>query len=181
MAHEWNTNASKNILSLIKEYTGFQYDTDYGGRLTAGDVEITNKVFPSEDEAINYVINSSYYSGHAYLAAYTTKKLSKGYSSAFLNFCLKYKEYVSFKENLTVAYGRKASKVTCPYCGSSISLKYGNRFKACPVCGSTKIISDSSWKALDTKKRIMEKAAENLSKEADKNDITFVCGMEWHC
>lgn len=26
-----------------------------------------------------------------------------------------------------------------------------------------------------------EKAAENLSKEAEKNDVTFICDIEWHC
>ena len=179
--HEWHSNKSRNPLNLIKEFTGFEFDTDYGGRRETDRVEITNRMFSNHDEALTFVTNRSYGSEIPQLAAYTTKKLSKGYQNAYSNFLMKYNEYVSFKRNLTIAYGRSSSKATCPYCGSSISLKYGNRFKACPVCGSTKIISDSNWKTLETKKRLSEKAAENLSKEAEKNDVTFICGLEWHC
>ena len=179
--HEWHTDHSKNILDLINEYTGFQYNTDYAGTRETQGVKVSDKVFQTNEEAINYVTKNSYYSDYAYLAAYTTKKLSKGYQNAFADFLKKHNEYLAFKKNLTIAYGRKASKVTCPHCGSSINLKYGDRFKSCPICGSTEIISDSNWKTLDTKKRMMEKAAENVTKEAIKNDITFVCGMEWHC
>ena len=93
----------------------------------------------------------------------------------------KQKEYTAFKNGLTIAYGRTASKATCPHCGSSINLQYGRRFKSCPVCGSPKIISDSNWKTLETKQRMVTKAAENLKKEAEKNDVTFICGIEWHC
>ena len=46
---------------------------------------------------------------------------------------------------------------------------------------SPKIISDSNWKTLETKQRMSARAAENLKKEAEKNDVTFVCGIEWHC
>lgn len=180
--HEWHTNTSKNPLNLINEFIGYEYDTDYGGRQEVKYVKITNKLFSDHDGALSYVTNTSYYAGEtAYLAAYATKKLSKGYLNAYSAFITRYKEYTDFRDNLTIAYGRKSSKATCPDCGSSISLKYGNRFKACPVCGSKKIISDSNWKMLDTKRRMAEKAAENLSKEAEKNDVTFVCGIEWHC
>lgn len=179
--HEWHTNNSRNILSLIREFDGFQYDTDYGGRQKVSKIVITNKILPNHDEAITFVTNKSYYSDAAYLAAYTTKKISKGYQNAFNSFLAKYNEYSNFKDNLTIAYGRTSSKTTCPNCGSSINLKYGKRFKVCPVCGSDKIISDSNHKMLETKKRMCEKAAENLSKEAEKNDITFVCGIEWRC
>lgn len=179
--HEWHTNQSKNILRLINEFTGFEFDTDYSGREKVTRVEATNKVFSNHDEAISFVTNKSYGGNTAYIAAFTSKKLSKGYQNAFDNFIVKYKEYINFKKNLTISYGRTASKATCPDCGSSISLKYGSRFKSCPVCGSKKIISDSNWKVLNTKKRIAEKAAENLSAAAEKNDVTFVCGIEWHC
>lgn len=179
--HEWHTNQSRNPLTLINEFTGFQFDTDYGGRLTTREVKITNRVFSTHQEALNFVTNSSYGTENPYLAAYTTKKLSKGYQNAFDNFISKYKEYQQFKRGLTIAYGRKASKVTCPHCSSSINLKYGSRFKTCPVCGSDKIISDSNWKTLETKRRMYIKAAENLSKEAEKNDVMFICGLEWHC
>lgn len=179
--HEWHTNRSRNPLNLINEFTGFEYDTDHSGRLKTEGVKILNKFFTTEDEVINFVTKQSYYSDYAYMAAFTTKKLLKGFQSAFSNFLTKYNDYINFKENLTIAYGRTANKVTCPNCGSSINLKYGNRFKVCPICYSKKIISDSNWKALETKKRIMEKAAENVSIEAEKNDLMFVCGMEWHC
>lgn len=179
--HEWHTNQSKNILSLINEFNSFEFNTDYSGREKVTRVEVTNRVFSDHDEVISFVTNKSYGGNTAYLAAFTSKKLSKGYQNAFDNFLAKYKEYVNFKRDLTISYGRTASKATCPDCGSSISLKYGSRFKACPICGSKKIISDSNWKMLDTKKRMAEKAAENLSAAAEKNDVTFVCGIEWHC
>jgi len=179
--HEWHTNNSTNILSLINEFTGYEYDTDYAGRQQVEKVNITNNIFSTHEEAVNFVTRKSYYSDMAFLAAYTSKKLSKGFQNAFANFLAKYNEYMNFKDNLTIAYGRTSSKATCPECGSSINLKYGRRFKNCPVCGSRKIISDSNWKALETKKRMSEKAAENLSKEAEKNGVMFVCGYEWHC
>lgn len=179
--HELYTEKSRNILELVNRFTGFEYDTDYGGRLKAKDVKITGKIFPNIEDAENFVTDRSYYGESAYLAAHTVKKLSKGYLNAFESFYSKYNEYVNFKNNLTIAYGRNATKVTCPRCGSSISLNYGGRFKSCPVCGSEKIISDSNWKTLETKCRMYEKAAANLTKEAEKNDVTFVCGMEWHC
>ena len=179
--HEWHTNSSRNPLRLINEFMGFEFDTDYGGRQEVLHVKMTNRLFTNKEDAITFVTNQSYGGQTAYLAAYTTKKLSKGYQNALSTFLERYNEYLKFENGLTIAYGRKTSKTTCPCCGSSISLKYGGRFKSCPVCGSSKIISDSNWKALETKKRMSEKAADNLSKEATKNDVTFVCGIEWHC
>lgn len=179
--HEWHTKSNRNPLNLIKEFIGYEYDTDYAGRQSVEKVNMTGRMFNNREDTLNFVTNSSYYSGSAFMAAYTTKKLSKGYQNAYTNFLSRYKEYTDFSDNLTIAYGRKSEKATCPNCGSSISLKYGKRFKECPVCGSKKIISDSNWKTLDTKRRMAEKAAENLAKEAEKNDVTFVCGIEWHC
>ena len=179
--HEWHTKTRKNPLTLIREFLGYEFDTDYGGRQEVKSVKTTNRMFSNEEAAISFVTGSSYGGNTAYMAAYTTKKLSKGYQNAFTSFLSKYNEYLDFKKNLTIAYGRKSSKATCPDCGSSISLKYGKNFKKCPVCGSKKIISDSNWKILDTKLKMAEKASESLSKEAEKNDVTFICGIEWHC
>ena len=180
MSHEWHTQQGRNPLRLINHFIGFEHEVDEGFD-TVKDVKVTNRIFPTEEDARNFVCTRSYLCDDAYLAAYTTKKLSKGFQNAFANFLAKDKEYTDFKNNLTIAYGRKSSNVTCPECGSSINLKYGRRFTECPVCGSKKIISDSNWKTLETKKRMMEKAAENLSKEAEKNDVMFICGIEWHC
>ena len=179
--HEWHTESNTNPLKIINEFVGFTFDTDYGGRRTAHNVKITNRVFLTHDEAVSFVTDSSYGNETPYLAAYAMKKLSKGYWTSFSNFLTRYNEYLEFSKKLTIAYGRTSSKATCPQCGSSINLKYGSKFKCCPVCGSEKIISDSNWKALNTKKRMAEKAAENLSKEAEKGGVTFVCGLEWHC
>ena len=179
--HEWHTNTSRNPLRLVSEFIGFEFDTDYGGRQEVSKVVTTSRMFTSNCDALNFVTSSSYGGNIAYMAAYTAKKLSKAYQNAFTAFLSKYNEYLDFKKNLTIAYGRKSSKATCPDCESSISLKYGKNFRNCPVCGSKKIISDSNWKTLDTKKRMYEKAAENLAKEAEKNDVTFICGIEWHC
>lgn len=179
--HEWHTNQSKNPISLINEFTGYKFETDYGGTQEVSNIQITARVFSNEEEAITFVTKNSYGGETAYLAAYTKKKLTKGYQSAFVSFTTKYKEYLDFEKNLTIAYGRSANRVTCPNCNSSINLKYGRRFKVCPVCGSNEIISDSNWKILDTKRSMCEKAAKNLKKEAEKNEVTFVCGIEWHC
>lgn len=179
--HEWHTNESKNILNLINEFNHFEFNTDYCGRQRVETVNVTKRIFSTQEDAITFVTSQSYGGETAYVAAYVTKTLSKGYQNAFENFLEKYNEYQRFNNGLTVAYGRKSSKATCPECGSSINLKYGKRFKACPVCGSKKIISDSNWKTLDTKWRMTERAAENLKKEAEKNEVTFVCGIEWHC
>lgn len=179
--HEWHTKTRKNPLTLIREFLGYEFDTDYDGRQEVKSVKTTNRMFSNEEAAISFVTSSSYGGNTAYMAAYTAKKLSKAYQNAFTAFLSKYNEYLDFKKNLTIAYGRKSSKATCPDCESSISLKYGKNFRKCPVCGSKKIISDSNWKTLDTKCRMAEKAAENLAKEAEKNDVTFICGIEWHC
>lgn len=179
--HEWHSDTSKNILYLINSFESFEFNTDYSGREQVSRVEVTSRVFSDYEHALSFVTSQSYGGDVAYLAAYTTKKLSKGYQNAFTNFITKRKDYLTFKNGLTIAYGRKASKVTCPECGSSINLKYGKKFQSCPVCGSKKIISDSNWKTLETKRRMMEKATENLAKEAEKNDVTFICGIEWHC
>lgn len=179
--HEWHTNSSRNPLNLINEFVGFAFNSDYDGRQEVQCVKITNRIFDTVDKARSFVTEASFGTKTAYLAAYTTKKLTKAYQTAYDNFLAKNKDYMSFKNSLTISYGRNASKVTCPSCGSSINLKYGGRFKRCPVCDSTKIISDSNWKILETKRKMREKAAENLSKEAEKNDVMFVCGIEWHC
>lgn len=179
--HEWHTNNSVNPMKLINEFLGYAYETDYAGWQEVDNIKITNKIFPTHEDAITYVTDSSYHSGSAWLAAYAVKKLSKGYQAAFNTFVTRYNEWINFEKNLTIAYGRKSSKATCPHCGSSIALKYGAQYKRCPVCGSKEIISDSNWKMLETKKRMCEKSAENLSKEAVKSGLSFVCGIEWHC
>ena len=179
--HEWHQNRSKNIMRLINEFMGYEFDTDHSGRLEVKQVNVLDRVFNNDEDAINFVTSKSYYTQTAFLVPYTTKKLSKGYQNAFKNFISRYNEYQNFDNNLTIAYGRTSSKATCPSCGSAISLKYGRRFKRCPVCGSEKIISDSNWKTLETKRRMAEKASEALEKEAIKNDVTFICGIEWHC
>ena len=135
--HEWHTRRSKDIQSLINEFTGFEFDTDYGGRHKVSKVEVTKRMFKDEESAINSVTGSSYGGSTAYLVAYTTKKLSKAYQNAFDNFITKYNEFLKFKDDLTIAYGRKSSKATCPQCDSSINLRYGRRYRVCPVCGKS--------------------------------------------
>jgi len=182
MAHEWHTNHGTNPLSLIEEFFGFTHNTDHSGMQEVTQVKISNRTFNTIDEARSSVCSLSYYDNNtAYLTTAAPKKVSKAYQTAYANFLDKYKEYNAFKKNLTIAYGRKSLRVTCPNCDSSITLRYGGRFKSCPVCGSQKIISDSNWKILETKRRMCEKASETLSKEAEKNGVTYVCGIEWHC
>lgn len=178
--HEWHTNTSTSVLGLVDEFIGYEFDTDYSGREEVTGVEVTNKVFKSSTEARDYVTRASYGGSTAYIAAYTNKKLSKAFQNAFTAFITRRKDYISLKKNLNIGYGRKANKVTCPRCGSSISLACGSRFKDCPVCHSNKIISDSNWKILETKKNLMIKANDTLKKEASKNEVVFLCGIEWH-
>lgn len=181
--HEWHTRTSRNPLNLINEFENFEYETDYGERLNVTRVSASfDTIFDSEEKARTHVCGRSYHDSQtAYLVAFTTKKRSVAYQKALDSFKAKYNEYKSFEKGLTIGYGRKSSKVTCPTCGSSINLRYGSRFRCCPVCTSSKIISDSNWKTLETRRKLCVKAAENLSKEAEKNDIMFLCGIEWHC
>lgn len=179
--HEWHSRCSTIIVQLINEFMGYRFNTDYSGNEEVTNINITSKIFKDSTEARDYVTRSSYGSNTAVIAAYTTKKLSKAYQNAFNNFITRRKEYVTFEKELNIGYGRKSSKVTCPECGSSISLHYGKRFKDCPICHSRKIISDSNWKALETKERMMKNASEILQREASKNEVTFICGIEWHC
>lgn len=179
--HEYHSNTSTNILYLIEDFMGYTFTTDYTGVETVDNVEVTNKVFKDSLETRNYITRASYGSNTAVIAAYTTKKLSKAYQNAFDNFITRRKEYSLFKRDLNIGFGRKSSKVTCPNCGSSINLHYGKKFKECPICHSKKIISDSNWKALEAKKNLMYKAGEILQREALKNDVIFMCGIEWHC
>lgn len=179
--HEWHTVKSTDIQSLIDEFSGFEFETDYRGRDSVTNIRITNRMFTDETSTRDFVTRSSYGGSTAYIAAFNTGKISKAYQEAFKQFLDKREDYVKFKDSLTIAFGRKSSKVTCPNCESSINLKYGNRYRACPVCGSKKIISDSNWKILDTKRRLSEKASENLKVQAEKCGIMFMAGIEWHC
>lgn len=168
-------------MQLIEHFMGFEFDTDYSGRREVSDVELTRNVFDDEAKARSFVTDRSYGTDTARLAAISTGKITKAYQNAFESFFQRYREYRVFKDGLTIAYGRSSSKVTCPDCGSSISLAYGKRFRSCPVCHSLKIISDSNWKLLDTKRKLAVKASETLRVEAQKSGVTFICGIEWHC
>lgn len=179
--HEWHTSKSSDIQILINEFERFEFDTDYSGRESVTNVRVTNRVFTDEVSTRDFVTRNSYGGNTAYIAAFSTGKITKGYQDAFNQFLERRRDYIEFKDNLTIAYGRKSSKVTCPHCESSINLKYGNRYKSCPICGSKEIISDSNWKMLDTKKRLAEKASHNLTAQAVKCGITFMAGIEWHC
>lgn len=178
--HEWHTDKSTNIQNLIDKFIGYDYNSSNGNE-TISDVSITNRTFDNETAARNYVTECSYGSNTAYIATITNQKTTKAYQKAFSNYLDRRKDYVDFHKHLNIGTGRKSSKVTCPECNSSINLKFGSRFKYCPVCKSTKIISDSNWNMLETKKRLMRKAAETLNNEALKCGVTFICGFEWHC
>lgn len=182
--HEWHTRTSTNIQALIGHFMGYEFDTDYGGREEVTGITIASKLYNDVDTARTYVTDASYGSNTAVIAAYKTSdsaKITKAYNEAFANLLKRRREFVEFDRGLNIAYGRKASKVTCPNCSSSINLAYGSRFKACPVCGSSKIISDSNWNILKTKEGLVSKASAALQKEAEKCGISFICGIEWHC
>lgn len=180
--HEWHICRNTNLNSLINEFIGFEYRTDWTDAVqTIKRVTISDRSFNDTKSAEIYVCNSSYGDDGAVIAMLVgNKKATKGFQKALENYKTKRKDYLSLERDLNLGYGRKSEKVTCPQCNSSISLKYGSRFKACPVCGSKKIISDSNWKSLETKKKLMIKASEALAEEAVKNSISFVGGFEWH-
>lgn len=180
--HEWHTQSGNNVFALMKSFTGYEYRTDYADETQhISSVTLLNRFFATKEEAINHVTNYSYGGNTAFIAMVCPKKKSKAFEKAYTSFCEKNRDYQKFNMELTISYGRKANKVTCPHCNSSINLTYGDRYKHCPVCGSDKIISDSNWNMLATKKRLVQKASDNLAIEASKCDITFVCGFEWHC
>lgn len=180
--HEWRTHRSTNLLQLISWFKGFQYQTDYNDDTSViQHVNVLNRTFKDASEAANYATSQSYGSGSACIVMHAPGKITKAFTTAFDNFVARKKEYDAFERNLNIGYGRKSSKVSCPNCGSSINLRYGSRFKACPICTSKKIISDSNWKTLETKEKLMEKANSLLQKEAAKAGIEFVGGFEWHC
>lgn len=178
--HEWHTKSSPDILSLVNEFEGYNYRDDYGSQTVRG-VIISERVFTDTEAACTYVTDTSYRGRNAYIATCYNKKVTKAYQNAFRSFLDKYNECVKFEKELTIAYDRKSSKATCPNCESSISLSYGRNFKRCPVCGSTKIISDSNWKTLETKRGMVKKASQSLKEEAIKCGVVFVGGFEWHC
>lgn len=179
--HEWHTERSTNVLHLINHFLGYSFDTDHSGEQSVEKVKIVERMFTTEEQARTYVTNASYGTNIAYLAPFAAGKVTKACSDALATFKARWKEYTSFKDNLTIAYGRTSEKATCPECHSSINLHYGKNFKKCPVCGSKKIISDSNWKALEAKYRLTQRAAESLASAASKSGVSFVCGIEWHC
>jgi predicted RNA-binding Zn-ribbon protein involved in translation (DUF1610 family) len=180
--HERRTERSTNLLQLISWFKGISYQTDYRDEFSViKNARVLNRTFKDASEAANYAASQSYGSDSACVVMHAPGKITKAFTAAFESFTTRKKEYEDFERNLTIGYGRKSSKVTCPNCGSSISLRYGSRFKACPICTSKKIISDSNWKTLETKEKLMEKANNLLQKEASKVGVEFVGGFEWHC
>lgn len=181
--HNYEYRTGTNLLSLINYFKDYTYRSDrYDDREETPDgVQLVSGTYKSLDEAVEKAKNTSYWSGTTIaITVNVPGKVTKAYTNAFKSFWDKRKEAEKFEKELNIGYGRKSTKVTCPNCESSISLKYGSRHKCCPICGSTKIISDSNWKSLSTKKNMVLKSAEALSKEASKNNVTFVAAIGWH-
>lgn len=180
--HQRLSRSSSKFLDLVDEFKGYSYQTDYHDRPDEiEDVRLISGTFNDKEKLLDTLCGKSYSTGYAYIGIYLPKKSSKAFLNARSDFEKKLKDYNNFKNSLDITYGRKSSKVTCPRCGSNISLAYGKGKTCCPVCHSSKIISDSNWKKLKTKKDIMEKASEKLSSEVGKLGGTFICGFEYHC
>ena len=180
--HNYEYRKSTNPLSIIDCFTNFKFETDHSDDLeTPKGVVFMSETFSNIEDAQEAAGNKSYWDGTSIaIAKVVTRKISKAFEKAFDAFREKRKDYFNFDKNLTIAFGRKSSKVTCPHCKSMINLKYGGLHKSCPICGSRKIISDSNWNMLESKKKLMAKAAAKVSEEAAKCGVTFVGAIGWH-
>lgn len=180
--HNWKIKTSGYIPTLEDFFKSFSYETDHRdcGYDECKGIKIWGTIYSDETKANTELCNRSYGDDYAHVAPYISGKTSKVFSNVFNDYITKRKDYLSFKKDLNIGYGRKSNKVTCPKCESSISLKYGSRFTKCPVCGSEQIISDSNWNRLETKKNIMLKAAAKLKTEIEKCNGYFIAGFEWH-
>lgn len=181
--HQRISRSSSKFLDLVNEFKGYSYQTDHSDRPDEiKDVRLISGTYNDQEELLDTLCSRSYGNpGCAYIGIYLPKKSSKAFLNARSDFEKKLKDYKDFEKSLDITYGRKSSKVTCPRCGSNISLAYGKGKTSCPVCHSSKIISDSNWKKLKTKKDIMEKASLKLDNEVGKLGGTFICGFEYHC
>jgi len=181
--HNYEHRSGTNVLQLIDYFLSFPYRSDGNDDREAypTSVRFMSETFTSKSEAEDKAGDRSYWDGTCIaIAKVTSGKVTKAFTTAYNNFIEKRKEFTTFKRELNIGYGRKSTKVTCPNCGSSISLRYGSRFKECPVCGSKKVISDSNWKILHTKEGLMIKASDTLAREAGKCGVTFVAAIGWH-
>ena len=180
--HNYEYRKNTNPLSIIDYFTDFEFDTDHSDeRETPKGVVFMSETFSNEEDAEEAAGNKSYWDGTSIaIAKVTTHKISKAFEKAFDAFKEKRKDYLNFDKNLTIAFGRKSTKVTCPHCKSMINLSYGKWYKSCPICGSKKIISDSNWNMLASKKKLMGKAAAKVSEEAIKCGVTFIGAIGWH-
>lgn len=180
--HQRLSRSSSKFLDLVNEFKGYSYQTDYNDKpYEIKDVLLISGTFNDQEKLRNTLCGRSYGTDYAYAGIYLPKKSSKAFLNARNDFEKKLKDYNDFKRSLDITYGRKSNKVTCPRCGSNISLAYGKGKICCPVCSSSKIISDSNWNKLKTKKEIMEKASLKISTEVEKLGGTFICGFEYHC
>lgn len=181
--HNYKYSSSTDLLSIIEYFENYTYQSDHydDEPMKPSGVTYLSKTYTSESEAKNAAGDKSYWDGTSIaIATVASGKITKAFQNALVSFKEKRMEYKNFKRDLNIGYGRKSSKVTCPNCGSSISLSYGSRFKVCPICASKKIISDSNWKTLETKKNLMTKASVALAREAAKCNAVFVGAIGWH-
>lgn len=182
--HEWHSEKSSNYLSLERCFTGYTYQTDYTDTVSeVKGVKFQNKFFKTESEARMYITSCSYGSDYAYMALvkHNDYKITKSWQTAFDLFIKKQQEYKSFYKNLDMTYGRNSKVVGCPTCGSSFNSGYLRGVKACPICHSKKVISQTNWDTLKKKETGMEEACKKLELENEKLGIYFLCGFEWHC
>lgn len=172
-----------DIMNLVKRFLDIEYKTDYSDYSEkVNNVIVTDEINKDSEALGDRLCSKAYWGGggSAYIGTYIPGKITKAFEAALSNFLEKRKDYLNFKKILNIGYGRKSAKVTCPNCDSNISLKYGSRFKTCPICGSSKIISDSNHKKLETKKKLVNKAAGNLNSEVSKLGGFFVGGFSYH-
>lgn len=181
--HNYIRRKGTNILKLIDEFMDITFYPDCSdGPENIKSVIITDTISNDSSKLQDNMEEKSYWGGQdtAYVGTFIPGKTTKAFQNALKDFLDKRKDWKTFKSELNIGFGRKSSKVTCPKCESSISLKYGHRFKNCPVCGSTEIISSSNWKRLETKNELMKKSAIKLETEIGKLGGCFVGGFGYH-
>lgn len=181
--HVCRSYTSRSLHDAISHFEGYEMQSwSHGLQYAKGATLRLNKQYKSTEEASNDLIDASYWGGGdcAVVGMVKPAKVTKAFEVALKSYLTKRNEYLAFNKNLTISYGRKSKAVTCPHCGSSISLKYGGHFRRCPVCHSNEIISKSNWNILATKSKLMTKADEALKAEASKNGVMFVAGLSWN-
>jgi len=181
--HNRERYSSSSMESIKRYFIGIS-DSHADGPTTCNSVRFLEKEFTDMDAAEDYAAKQSYYMDYAVAVKVVPKGGKKTKTLINLEARAKkaVKEYETLEKSLDIAYGRTSKMVKCPHCGSQInrSIAKQRHYDKCPVCGSTKIISDSNWNTLKRKKKMMEDAEKALGHAYGKAGYIWVAAWEYH-